>query len=194
MSGTLILKFHPGYNKSRVNARMTKAVEGLDGVQTVDMYAIYDHEDDLKAAEDAEIARLFGAERLCVQFPVHWFAATPRAMAWQDLVLNRLVFTHPHEGERVKGLPFMISATAGQQHDTYRRGGANLYPLEELLRPWEVSAKQSGFEWHPPFLAYGADDYDDGDVARVAHDFAERMDAWRPCRGEAGSGGHSGTN
>lgn len=184
LGGTLILKFHPGYNESRVNAAMTRAVADLDHVETVDMYAIYDHEDDLKANDEAEIARLFAAERLCVQFPVHWFAATPRAMAWQDLILNRLVFTHPEEGERVKGLPFMISATAGQKEDTYRRGGANLYPLEELLRPWEVSAKQSGFAWYPSFLAYGADDYDKGDVARVAADFAAHMDAWRPSRDE----------
>jgi len=177
---TLILKFHPGYAPSRVNTAMTDAAAKLQGVQTVDMYAIYDHEDDLKAAEDAEIERLYAAERLCVQFPVHWFAATPRAMAWQDLILNRLVFTHPDEGEGLEGLPFMISATAGQKRETYRPGGANLYPLEELLRPWEVSAKQSGFVWHEPFLAYGTDDYEDADVARVARDFAARLDEWRP--------------
>ena len=184
VGGTLILKFHPDDEESRVNAAMTHAVADLDGVQTVDMYAIYDHQDDLKANAEAEIARLYEAERLCVQFPVHWFGATPRAAAWQDVILNRLVFTHPQEGEPLKGLPFMIAATAGQKQDTYRRGGANLYPLEELLRPWEVSAKQSGFEWYPSFLAYGADDYDEGDVARVAADFAAHMAGWRPSKDE----------
>ncbi len=185
VSGTLILKFHPGYEPSRVNAAMSEAVADLDGVETIDMYAIYDHEDELKANEDAEIERLYAAERLCVQFPVHWFAATPRAMVWQDLILNRLVFTNPEEGKGLEGLPFMISATAGQKRETYRPGGANLYPLDELLRPWEVSAKQSGFVWHEPFLAYGADDYDNGDVARVAQDFSTRIDAWRPRKNEA---------
>lgn len=185
VSGTLILKFHPGYQPSRVNAAMSDAVAALDGVETADMYAIYDHEDDLKANEDFEIERLYAADRLCVQFPVHWFAATPRAMAWQDLVLNRLVFTHPEEGKRLEGMPFMISATAGQKRSTYRPGGANLYPLEELLRPWEVSAKQCHLAWGEPFLAYGADDYEDGDVARVAQDFAARIDAWRPRKNEA---------
>ena len=178
MAGTVILKFHPGYQPSRVNAAMSEAVVGLEGVETVDMYALYPHEDDLKAAEDAEVARLYAAERLCVQFPVHWFAATPRALGWLDLVLNRMVFTHPEEGEHVEGLPFMISATAGQSEQSYSRGHANMYPLGELMRPWEVTARQSGFEWHEPFFAYGADDYDDGDVKRVARDFAQRIAGW----------------
>jgi len=176
--GTVILKFHPGYQPSRVNAAMTTAVGELPGVETVDMYALYPHEDGLKAAEDLEVERLFKADRLCVQFPVHWFAATPRAMGWQDLVLNRMVFTHPEEAEHVKGLPFMISATAGQTEESYARGHANMYTLGELMRPWEVTAKQSGFAWHQPFFAYGADDYDDADIARVARDFAERIAAW----------------
>jgi hypothetical protein len=38
----------------------------------------------------------------------------------------------------------------------YRPGGQNLYPLEELLRPWECTANQSHFAYEPPFLAYGA--------------------------------------
>jgi glutathione-regulated potassium-efflux system ancillary protein KefG len=109
MPGTLILKFHPGYQPSKVNAAMTQAVSGLPGVETVDMYARYPHEDDLKDAETLEVERLCAADRLCVQFPVHWFATTPRAMAWQE-------------------------------QETYCEGGENLYPLEELLRPWECTA------------------------------------------------------
>ena len=178
MSGTVILKFHPGYKPSRVNAAMSEAVAGLDGVESIDMYALYPHEPDLHAAERDEVERLFAAKRLCVQFPIHWFAATPRAMAWQDLVLNRITFDKPEEGERLKGLPFMVAATAGQSEQSYQPGHANLYPLPHLLRPWEVTAKQCGFVWHEPFLAYGADDYDDADVAKVASDFAARIAGW----------------
>lgn len=178
MSGTLILKFHPGYVPSKVNAAMTDAVSGLPGVETVDMYALYPHETDLKAAEELEVERLCHADRLCVQFPVHWFATTPRAMAWQDLVLNRMFFLNPDEGKRLHGLPFMISATAGQGKDTYREGGENLYPLDELLRPWECTANQGKFAWHPPFLAYGTDDYEDFDRARVAEEFAAHIEAF----------------
>jgi len=178
MARTLILKFHPGYQPSKTNAAMTAAVGKLAGVDTIDMYSLYPHEDDLKAAQETEVQRLYAAERLCVQFPVHWFAAPPRAMAWQDIVLNRMFFTSPEEGKRLAGLPFMVAATAGMAEDTYAPGGRNLYPLEELLRPWEVTANQSGFVWHRPFLAYGNDDYSDDDRERVARAFAERIDAW----------------
>ncbi|MXO72721.1 NAD(P)H-dependent oxidoreductase [Alteraurantiacibacter buctensis] len=175
MSGTLILKFHPGYQPSKLNLAMTEAVSGMAGVDVVDMYALYPHEDDLKAAEEFEVGRLCRAERLCVQFPVHWFASTPRAMAWQDLVLNRMFFLRPDEGKALRGLPLMISATAGQGRETYRPGGENLYPLEELLRPWECTANQGHFAWHPPFLAYGADDLDDTGRAEVARHFARHI-------------------
>ena len=182
MVGTVILKFHPGYQPSRVNAAMTQAVSRVPDVETVDMYGLYPHENDLKAAADTEVERLYAADRLCVQFPVHWFATTPRAMAWQDVVLNRMFFTRPEEGERLKGLPFMIAATAGQAEDTYRPGGTNLYPLEELMRPWQVTARQSSFAWEPPFFAYGADDYTADDVERVAGSFATRIAAWNAKR------------
>jgi len=182
MPGTLILKFHPGYTPSKVNAAMTSAVAALPDVETVDMYALYEHEDDLKECEEREVARLCAADRLCVQFPVHWFASTPRAMGWQDLVLNRMFFLRPDEGKRLRGLPFMVAATAGQAHDTYRAGGENLYPLEDLLRPWECTANQGGFNWMPPFLAYGTDDYDDDDRARVAQQFAQRIELFGQAR------------
>ena len=182
MANTLILKFHPGYQPSKTNKAMTDAVASLDGVETVDMYALYPHEDQLKAAQDVEVERLYAAERVCVQFPVHWFAATPRAMAWQDVVLNRMFFTHPEEGKRLAGLPFMIAATAGMGSDTYARGARNLYPLEELLRPWEVTAHQSGFAYEEPFLVYGNDDFDDADRARIGREFAERIGGWNATR------------
>lgn len=182
MAGTLILKFHPGYQPSKVNAAMSAAVADIPGVETVDMYALYPHEDDMKAAEDFEVDRLCAADRLCVQFPVHWFATTPRAMAWQDLVLNRMFFLQPDEGKRLAGMPFMISATAGQGRETYQPGGENLYPLEELLRPWECTANQSKFAWHPPFIAYGTDGYDDAEIARVADAFAQRIEMFGKAR------------
>ena len=182
MTGTLILKFHPGYKPSKTNAAMTEAVASLEGVETVDMYALYAHEDDLKAAQDTEVERLFAADRLCVQFPVHWFAAPPRAMAWQDVVLNRMFFDKPDEGKRLEGLPFMIAATAGMGRDTYKPGARNLYPLEELMRPWEVTANQSGFAYEPPHLIYGNDDFDDAARAQAAAEFAERIGNWTASR------------
>jgi putative NADPH-quinone reductase len=99
-------------------------------------------------------------------------------MAWLDIVLNRMFFTRPEEGERLAGLPFMIAATAGMAKDTYTPEGRNLYPLEDLLRPWQVTAKQSRFAWHPPFLAYDTDNYTDQDRRKVAQDFAQRIREW----------------
>jgi glutathione-regulated potassium-efflux system ancillary protein KefG len=79
----------------------------------------------------------------------------------------------------------MTAATAGQAKDTYRPGCANLYPLEELLRPWECTANQSHFAYELPFLAYGADDYDDADRAKVAHEYAARIKGWTATKPEA---------
>jgi putative NADPH-quinone reductase len=76
----------------------------------------------------------------------------------------------------------MIAATAGMGSETYARGKRNLYPLEELLRPWEVTAHQSGFTYEEPFLVYGNDDFDDADRARVGREFAERIGGWTTTR------------
>lgn len=76
MSKTLVLIFHPELARSRANAALRGAIADIDGVDAVDVSALYPDGD-----IDAEVRRLRDADRIVLQFPVHWYGAPPRLQA-----------------------------------------------------------------------------------------------------------------
>jgi putative NADPH-quinone reductase len=71
---TTILLFHPDFPQSKANRALVDAATALDGVEVVDVTALYpDGRFDLKA----EVQRLLHIERLVLQFPVQWYSTPP---------------------------------------------------------------------------------------------------------------------
>lgn len=174
---TLILKFHPGYTPSKTNAAMAKAAATLPDVSVVDMYALYPAESDIDV--DAEVARLLAADRLVLQFPIHWYAPPPLLMAWQNHVLTRMFYIRAkEEGDRIAGLPLLVAATAGNTPEAYSPEGVNLFPLEELLKPLRSTASRCGLRWADPFIVFRANRLDEAGIAAVAQDYAARIEGW----------------
>lgn len=177
MSKTLILYFHPESQKSKANRAMVEAAGAVDGVTVVNMAALYP--DPAAFDLDAEVERLYTADRLVLQFPIHWYCAPPLVMAWQNMVLTRMFYIHPKdEGERVRGLPFTVAATAGNVPEAYTAEGVNRYPLPELLRPFESSASRCALAWKDPFLVYRANRLDEAELKALGARYAEWLRGW----------------
>lgn len=176
MSKTVILLFHPDLARSRANAALAAAAELLPGVEVVHMQALYPSG---MIDDKAEVARLLSADRVVLQFPIHWYSTPPLLQAWQDAVLSRMFYVHPGaEGARVEGLPFMVAATAGNRPEAYSPWGANLFPLEELLKPLRATANRCRFSWVEPFLLYEANKVDDEALREAGERYAERLRRW----------------
>lgn len=175
MAQTLILFFHPTPGRSQANAALLAAAGAVPGVEVIDMAALYP---DGAIDTEAEVARLLWAERLVLQFPVQWYATPPLLKAWQDTVLTRLFYIRPEEGARLRGLPVMLAATAGNVPEAYRPGGANLFPLEDLLRPLEATAHRCGMAWSPPFLLYRANRLAAAELAEAGEAYAAHLRRW----------------
>ena len=173
---TTILLFHPDFAKSKANRALADAARPLDGIAIVDMTALYagGHVD-----VDAEVARLLAAERLILQFPIQWYSTPPLLKAWQDDVLSRMYYVHPdEEGERLRGLPVMVAATAGNDPSAYTPSGINLYPLEDLLKPLHSTAHRCFWRWTDPFLVYRANKSSPEELASAGRRYAERIASW----------------
>lgn len=175
MTRTLILFFHPDPAGSKANAALLAAARRLPGVEVADMTGLHP---DGGFDTDAEVRRLHGAERLVLQFPVQWYSTPPLLKAWQDAVLSRMFYARPDEGERLRGLPVLVTATAGNVLEAYGPSGVNLYPLEELLRPLEATAHRCGLAWTRPHLLFRANRLSAAELDAAGEAYVTRLRRW----------------
>jgi putative NADPH-quinone reductase len=182
MSRTLILFFHPAPSRSKANAALLAGARPLPGVEILDMGALYP-----EGAFDteAEVRRLLAADRLVLQFPVQWYSTPPLLKAWQDAVLSRMFYIRPEEGARLRGLPVTLAVTAGNVPEAFGPEGANLYPLEELLRPLEATAHRCGMAWSRPFLLYRANKLPAEELVAAGEAYAAHLRRWIAATAEA---------
>lgn len=173
---TTILLFHPDPARSKANRALADAAAALDDISVVDMTGLYP---DGQVDVDAEVRRLLGLERLVLQFPVQWYSTPPLLKTWQDTVLTRMYYLRAaDEGERLRGLPMMVAATAGNDPSAYAPDGINLFPLADLLRPLQSTAHRCYWRWAEPFLTYRANKSTPEELAEAGERYVARLRAW----------------
>jgi putative NADPH-quinone reductase len=173
---TTVLVFHPDYARSHANRALADAIGTSQDVEIVEMGGLYLKGD---IDVDVEVARLLTVDRLVLQFPVQWYSTPPLLKAWQDTVLTRMYYMRAaEEGERLRGLPVMIAATAGNDPSAYTAEGINLFPLEELLTPLRATANRCFWRWEEPFLIYRANKASADELALAGRHYAKRLMDW----------------
>lgn len=173
---TTILLFHPAFARSKANRALADAAVASGDVDLVDMDALYPTG---QLNVEAEVRRLLSVDRLVLQFPVQWYSTPPLLKAWQDAVLTRMYYINAAtEGERLRGLPVMIAATAGNDPSAYTPDGVNLFPLAELLRPLQSTAHRCFWRWHEPFLLYRANMCSPDELAEGGRRYAAHLASW----------------
>lgn len=180
MTQTLILLFHPDLSRSRANAALARAAACLPGTEVVDMQVRFPDGLDMARDAEAEAARLIAAERLVLQFPLHWYAPPPLLQSWQAAVLTRMMYLlSDTEGARLAGKPFRLAVTTGGTADAYRDGGRNLFPITEILAPLRATANRCGLSWSNPFVLHDADNLSEGQLESAARTYAADLTAWQ---------------
>lgn len=65
----------------------------------------------------------------------------------------------------------------GIEYEAYRSGGRNRFTMDELLRPYQVSAIHSGMSWQTPIVVYGMGTADAGkNIAEGANLYKQRVE------------------
>ena len=168
-SKVLILFAHPSQHRSEVNRPLFRASQEIEGVTTVDLYREYP---DYQINIDREQKRLREHDFIIFMFPLYWYSTPALLKEWQDLVLE-YGFAYGHDGTALHGKKFMCALTAGGAESAYREQGYNHFPIRELLRPLEQTARLCGMEFLPPFALFSSRNAVEQD--RIG----EHTDQWR---------------
>ena len=158
---------------------MAEAIDGLDGVTLIDLYAEYP---DFQIDIDREQAQLLAHDVVVFQHPLYWYSTPAILKEWQDLVLEH-GFAYGTEGTALQGKIFFSALTAGGLEAAYCAAGYNHFTIRELLHPIEQSAMLCGMTYLPPFALFGARTaVEEGRVDRHIADWVRLLEAVRDNR------------
>lgn len=166
----LILFAHPALEKSRINRRLIRAVEGLEFVTVHDLY---EHYPNFHINVKAEQALLLEHDIIVFQHPLYWYSSPAILKEWQDLVLE-YGFAYGHGGVALQGKKALTAITTGGSEKAYCRQGHNYFTIRELLAPFEQTARLCGMDYLPPFVIHGTHKLSEAeDVAKHAEDYRQ---------------------
>lgn len=149
---TILINFaHPARSKSKMNAALRTAVEGLDGVTLNDLYA---HYPDFLIDVRREQALCEAHDIIIFQHPFYWYSTPSIMKEWLDLVLE-YGWAYGSTGKALTGKYFLQALTAGGDDQTYQKSGYNEFTIRELTTPYQATAKLCGMLWLPPFAVLG---------------------------------------
>jgi glutathione-regulated potassium-efflux system ancillary protein KefG len=166
---TLVIVAHPGLDEgSRINRELTETVRHNHEVTVHDLYQRYpDGHIDI----EAEHQLLLQHDRIVFQFPFWWYSSPPLLKHWFDEVLT-FGWAYGPGGDKLQGKEWGIAVTTGGAAEAYGSEGYNRYTVEELTRPYEVTASLVGAIYLPVFTVHNAMQLTDEELRRHAEDFA----------------------
>lgn len=149
---TLVIVAHPAlHTSSRANQKLAQTA-ARHATTVHDLYAAYSGTT-LNAAHEQQL--LLEHDRIILQFPIWWYSCPSLLKQWLDDVLT-YGWAYGEGGNKLHGKEWGLAVTAGGSNETYSPQGYNLYSLEQLLRPFEVTASIIGVRFLPIFIVFNA--------------------------------------
>jgi glutathione-regulated potassium-efflux system ancillary protein KefF len=169
----LVIVAHPAMELSRVNRRLLKTAQGVDGPRVVvrDLYRLYP---DYLIDVPAEQALLARASLVVWQHPIHWYSMPPLMKLWVDEVLS-FGWAYGPGGTALRGKDLWLVATTGGPSESYRPDSYNRYFFDAFLPPYEQTAALCGMRFLAPMMLHGAHKATKPDIEAHAGVYAERL-------------------
>ncbi|MDX7986265.1 glutathione-regulated potassium-efflux system ancillary protein KefG [Xenorhabdus sp. 12] len=147
----LLLYIHPEPLNSVANRALLQFVQDLEHVTVHDLYGCYP---DFFIDISLEQQLLREHKVIVFQHPLYTYSCPALLKEWMDRVLSR-DFVNGTE-QALRGKYWRSVITTGEPEGAYKRGGANRYPMEEILRPFELAASMCQMHWLSPMIIYWA--------------------------------------
>lgn len=149
---TLIVVIHPDINSSVVNKKwINEAVKYPDLFTVHDIYQTY-KDGVIDVEKEQRLIEEHG--NLILQFPLYWFNCPPLLKQWLDEVFT-YGWAYGSSGQKLKGRNFALAVSAGIKEEElssrYNR------TLNNILLPFEMTAKYVGAKYLPFYSFYGAE-------------------------------------
>ncbi|MBD8146283.1 glutathione-regulated potassium-efflux system ancillary protein KefG [Pantoea agglomerans] len=148
----LLLYAHPESQDSIANRILLQPAQVLEHVTVHDLYATYPdffidihHEQQLLREHDVII----------FQHPLYTYSCPALLKEWLDRVLSR-GFANGVDGNALEGKYWRSVVTTGEPESAFRHQGLNRYSLNDIMRPFELTAQMCRMHWMPPMIVYWA--------------------------------------
>lgn len=179
----LLLFAHPALERSRVNRRMIREVQGLPGVTFHDLYEAYP---DFEIDVSHEHALLLSHDLVVLQHPLYWYTVPPLVNQWKISVLT-YGWAYGEGGTALRGKLWLSTITTGGSDAAYQRDGLNRFTIRELLTPLEQAVHLCGMDFLPPFVVHGAHRITSEEIEAAAVDYLRVLEALRDGRLDLGA-------
>ncbi len=174
MARVLILFAHPALDKSRVHARMIRNISQINGVRLHDLYEIYP-DFDIDPKNEQEL--LLEHDVIIWQHPFYWYSAPALVKQWMDLVLEHN-WAYGNEGNKLSGKIIFNAITTGGREASYAATGHNHYTIQQLLAPFEQTARLCKMLYLPPFVIHGTHRLSANEIALQSFQYEQLLKAF----------------
>jgi len=172
----VVLYAHPTAYRSRVNKVLFKRISNVAGVQTRDLYELYP---DFNIDVETEQRILREADLVVFQHPIYWYSAPPIIKEWIDVVFER-GFAYGPGGDALQGKDLLLVCSTGGSPEAYSSSGRHGYPLHELMRPLQQTARFCGMNFLEPLVLYGGRAASEAQLNNHAQRYRELLMNYQP--------------
>ncbi len=167
MSKILILFAHPALEKSRVNKRLIRDIDSIQGVTFNDLYEEYY---DFNIDVEREKKLLVEHDLIIFHHPFFWYSTPALLKQWEDLVLEH-GWAYGSKGTALVGKRFLNIVTTGGSSQAYSKESFNQHTIREFLIPIEQTVKLCGMIYLPPYLIQGTHRFTENDIDEHASNY-----------------------
>ena len=164
---------HPDPDRSVANRTL---LEGLDGLDGVEVRSLYDRYPDFAIDADAERDALEAASTIVWQHPIHWYNVPALLKLWFERVLVHGWAWGPG-GDALRGKRCLWAITTGGDERDYSPAGMHAHPFEAFAPVVRQTAEFCGMTWLDPFVVWGARQLDAETLREHARRYRARLAA-----------------
>jgi putative NADPH-quinone reductase len=147
----LVNLFHSNLEKSTVNRRWLKELEGHSQITINQPYSKYP-DGIINITKEQQL--LSEHDRLVFQHPFLWYSVPSLMKQWLDDVLS-YGWAYGPGGTALHGKDWVSVISTGGPKESYQAGGFNNFTMSELLKPLQQTANLIGANYLAPFVLHG---------------------------------------
>ena len=169
----VVIFAHPYPDRSVANRTL---LEGLDGLDGVEVRSLYDRYPDFAIDADAERDALEAASTIVWQHPIHWYNVPALLKLWFERVLVHGWAWGPG-GDALRGKRCLWAITTGGDERDYSPAGMHAHPFDAFEPVVRQTAEFCGMTWLDPFVVWGARQLDAETLREHARRYRARLAA-----------------
>lgn len=171
MSKVLLLFAHPALEKSRIHTRLLKQIPKVANITFNDLYEEYP---DFDIDVEREKQLLIAHDIIVFQHPFYWYSSPAIIKEWQDLVLQHQ-WAYGLHGKALAGKKWIHIISSGGSKEAYTEAGLNKYTINQLLAPFERTAKLCNMHFLPPLVFHGTHRLENNDLDNAAYVYHDAL-------------------